>query len=104
MQVPEQKQEQIQGQGVKKDSSYTNFLLDVLAVLGSGVRRVVLDAENVRYASYFCRHEIISSLIVNLDSLFSSIAFCSLESILFREFYFFVDGFIILFPCSTSVL
>ena len=53
MQVPEIKQEQKQeqSQGIKKDSSYTNFLLDILAVLGSGVRRVVLDAENVRYAS-----------------------------------------------------
>ena len=71
MQVPEQKQEQIQGQGqgqgqgVKKDSSYTNFLLDVLAVLGSGVRRVVLDAENVRYASYCHYHAIIFISILN---------------------------------------
>jgi hypothetical protein len=34
--------------GNKKDSSYTNFLLDLLGVVGAGIRRVVLDAEKVR--------------------------------------------------------
>ena len=38
----------------KKDFSYVIFLLDLLGGVGTGVRRVVLDAEAVRYASFVC--------------------------------------------------
>lgn len=55
----------------KKDSSYVTFLLDILGGVGTDVRRVVLDAETVRYMQNFA-HFLCALLYFSGELLFFS--------------------------------
>ena len=53
--------------GIKKDSSYVHFLLELTGSLGMGIRKTVLDAEKVRlynFHSYYFLFHIISFIII----------------------------------------